>query len=63
VLPGTIGNARAAEHPRQFIHSRIAFERLECGPRRASIRALPDPDLPVGLRGDLGQVRHAQDLA
>jgi hypothetical protein len=63
VLPGALGDAGSAEHPRQFVYPRVTFQRLECGPGRAAVCTFLYADLPVCLRGDLRQVRHAQHLS
>ena len=63
MLARRIGDARAGEHPRQFVDTRIAVQRLQSGLRPAADTALRDPHLSVGLRRHLRQVRHAQHLA
>ncbi|HSW32408.1 MAG TPA: hypothetical protein VLH36_02220, partial [Steroidobacteraceae bacterium] len=54
---------RAAEHPGDFIDSRVVFENVERRARRPARGALADANLVVCLRGDLRQVSHAQHLA
>ena len=52
----------AAEHLGQLDDPALAVEALDLGDRPAVAFALGDPEVGVGVGGDLGQVRDAQDL-
>ena len=61
-VPARRVRAEAGEHPRQLGDPRVAVDGRRARDRPAAELALRHRDLGVGVRRDLGEVRHAQDL-
>lgn len=63
MLACPLGEARAAEHPRNLLDARFSLELVERRPGRATLRVLGDAELPICLHRHLGEMRDAQHLA
>ena len=55
--------ARSAQHAHDLRDQLLTLDRLDCGDGRPLADPLYDPEVALGQRGDLRQVRDAHDLA
>jgi len=53
---------RACQHPRELVDARVARQLRELARHLRAIAGFHDPEVAVGMCGDLRQVRHAQHL-
>jgi len=51
-----------AQHPPDFLHPRLALDHLDIARRHAPFFALRDPEVMVGVGGDLRQMRDDERL-
>src|ERR1043166_3907359 len=57
-----IGDRFTAEHPRQLLHAAAIVKARHRRPRPATLDSLFNLEMRIGVRGNLRQVRDAQNL-